>query len=154
MKRFHWPLQRLLDVTNQREQSQRAGLLGLSREIAQGRQQVMVHRMSIRRMILEVSELDVGRRMQRHPDFVRTTAAHEQRIERLEGELASLARQRTEKTEQLLKTRKSRETLDRLRADALSQHMREQTALEQKQFDESAHMTKARRLIEARRNSE
>ncbi len=154
MKRFHWPLQRLLNVTTQREKSQRAEMLAVSRRIAQLRQEALVHRASVRAMIAEMSALDFQERIRRHRDFVNCSKAHERQIERLEARLAELARLRAEKTQLLLKTRKRRETLERLRAEARAEHLREQLKIEQGQFDESAHLSKARELIEARLDAE
>jgi flagellar biosynthesis chaperone FliJ len=150
VKRFHWPLQRLLDVTEQREKAQRAELLGLSRRIAQLRQESLVHRASVRRLIAELSALTLRERLLKHPDFMRCSDAHERQVQRLEEHLAQLARQRTDKTHLLLRTRKRRETLERLREEARQKHIREELKIEQKQFDESAHISKARQMIAAR----
>jgi flagellar export protein FliJ len=154
VKRFHWPLQRLLDVTAQREKSQKAELLAISRLIARRRQEVLVHRASVRRMITEMSALTCQERIRRHRDFVNCSRAHERQIEQLEARLAQLAGRRAEKTQLLVKTRKRRETLERLRAEAMAEHMRQQLRIEQKQFDESSHLSKARELIEARLDAE
>ena len=48
------------------------------------------------------------------------------------------------------KTRSSRETLERLRAEALERHRREVLRLEQKQLDESSQVAFARRILKQR----
>jgi len=151
VKRFRWPLQRLLDVTVQRETTQRAALLDVSRQIAVRRQEVLVHRSSVRGMILEISAVDLEERLRRHEDFVRFSRAHERAIERLTAELDEWTRLRAERTRELLETRRRREALERLRAEAEARHLREQRVIEQKEFDETAHVSKARKLIESHR---
>jgi len=150
VKKFHWPLQRLLDVTRQREQARRAEMLGLSRRLAHLQQQLLVHRAAVRRLIAEMSAMAFAERVARHADVMRCSDAHERRIERLEARRAELAAEREEKGRLLRQVRKKRDTLERLRAEARQEHMREQLKAEQRQFDESAHVSKARQLIRAR----
>ncbi|HUT02222.1 MAG TPA: flagellar FliJ family protein [Phycisphaerae bacterium] len=154
MKRLRWPLQRFLDVTLQREKARRAELLGITRRIARLRQEVLVRRTGVRGMILEMAAMDFQERLWRHPEFVACSQAQEREIGRLEAQLAELTDRRTEKTRALLETRRRRETLDRLRAEAWAEHLREQGKAEQKQLDEIAHVGKARELIEARWDAE
>ena len=151
MKRFHWPLQRLLDVTGQREQVQRAELLAVSRRIARLRQHVLVGRASIRGLIAQLAEAGLPERMRRHDEAMRSAEAHERRIARRVASLAALADERAARTRELLKTRKKRETLERLREEARQQHVREQLKMEQREFDETAHVGRARTMIAARK---
>ena len=150
MRRFHWPLQRVLDVTLQRERGQRAELLSLSQRMARLRQEIMIHRASVRGLIAEMAAADLAERVRRHADFVRCSEAHQRRIDRLEAELDAQAARRREKTQLLVRSRKRRETLERLREEARQAHVREELKTEQKQFDETAHVAKARKMIEAR----
>ena len=152
MRRFHWPLQRLLHVTAQRETAQRAELLDVSRRIARRRQEVLIHRSSVRSMIVEISGVGFEERLRRHPDFIRCSQTHERAIDSLRAELDELTKLRAERTRALLETRRRREALERLRAEAEARHLRQQRAIEQKEFDETAHVGKARELIEAHRS--
>ncbi len=153
MKRFHWSLQRLLDVTGRREQARQAEVLALSRQMARKRQDVLVRRMRVRQLVAELDGLDVAGRLGCHGELMRCTDAHEAEIRRVEGELAGLAEQRKEKTRALMELRTRRETLEKLREQARREHLRAETALEQKQFDESAHVGRTREMIAARRLS-
>ena len=150
MKRFAWPLQRLLDVTEQRERAQRAELLALTREMARLRQDAVAHRAGVRALIAELGRLTLSERLSRNVDFVRCCQAHDRQNEQLEARIAKLAVQREEMTRVLMRTRKSRETLERFREEARQEYLREQTKLEQTQFDETAHTAKARKMIAAR----
>ena len=153
MRRFHWPLQRLLDVTHQRERSQQAELLGVSRRIARLRQEVSVRRAGVRRLIAEISAMDFAERVRRHEEIMQCSDVHERAIRLLEGRLAGLAAERRAKAEAMVRVRKKREMLERLREEARQEHLREQLRAEQREFDESAHVGKARKLIRARADS-
>jgi len=150
MKRFHWPLQRLLDVTYQRERSQKAEVLGLSRRIAQLRQEALVCRATVRRLVAEIAAMEFSERIRRHGEVMKRSDAQEQRIRRLERRLTELADERRAKTEALVQTRKKREALERLREEARQEHLRDQLRAEQNEFDESAHVGKARNMIRQR----
>ncbi|HUS92478.1 MAG TPA: hypothetical protein VM695_11545 [Phycisphaerae bacterium] len=150
MKRFHWPLQRLLDVTCQRERSAQAGLLGLSRRIARQRQELLVHRASVRRLIAEAAAREFAERLRRHEEVMRCSDAHERKARRVEADLQALTAERKEKAAALLQLRRKREALERLREEARQEHVREQLKIEQRQFDESAHVGKARALARDR----
>ena len=153
MKRFHWPLQRLLDVTAQRERSQRAELMALSRQIARRRQEVLSRQAMVEGALAELAAVEFAERIRKHDVLMKCAEAQQRRIDRLEVAIAQLGVQRSEKARQLLRIRKNRQTLERLREEARQEHIREQLKIEQKQFDESAHVSKARRLIEARAGS-
>lgn len=150
MKRFSWPLQRLLEVTGQREQARRAELLALSRRMARLRRQSLQCRGELRDALTELGGSELGERIRRQDVVMSYTQAGQRRIDRIEEDLSALSRQRTEKTNELLRVRKSRETLERLREEARAEHERQQRAAEQKQFDETAHVSKARQQIAAR----
>ena len=150
MRRFHWPLQRLLDVTVQRERAARAEVIALSRQIAAVRQEATIHRAEVSRALAEVSAMTFRQRLQSHPEFIRYAESHERLVVQLEKRIAALGAQRARKSRTLLETRRRRETLERLRTEARQQHLRDELKAEQKQFDETAQVAKARRMIAER----
>ena len=150
MKRFQWPLQRLLDVTIQREKAQQAELLAVTRQIAATSQKLMLHRADIRMLLAELAGLSLADRMARHGQYMAGVAVHEGQIARREAELTALAADRDAKSRLLIQMRKKRENLERLRSDAWREHSREVQKAEQLQFDDNAHVGKARELIRAR----
>ena len=145
MKRFKWPLQRLLDVTVQREQALRQELLGLSREMARVRQEVFRRLSVLRSLLAELASQELPERIPKQQVFLKYSDAGEREIRRLRDTLKALESQRREKTNQFLSTRSSRETLERRRAEAKQLHIRRQLKLEQSQLDEGAHVSYARK---------
>jgi len=147
MRRFHWPLQRLLDVTVQRERSHRAEVLALSRQTAAVRQQVLLAHAELRAALAELAGQQLAQRLAIHGLYARSLQARQRRIERLEAQLQGLLQRRAEKTVRLLRCRSRRQTLERLREEARRKHLHEQEKLQQKQFDETAHLAKAREAM-------
>jgi flagellar biosynthesis chaperone FliJ len=147
MKRFVWPLQRLLDVTTQRELALRAALLGLSRRMARLRQQIIGRRAALRDLLHGLGREALARRLPRQEVFLRCSVWEERRIGRLNEDLAALRAERESKTAEFVKVKRSRETLERLREEARQRHAKQRARLEQKQLDESANASFARRLL-------
>jgi len=79
-------------------------------------------------------------------EFVlRQAATNDEQIRRLKDQIAELEARQKEKTAELLALRKSREGLERLRAEAREQFIREQEKLEQKEQDDRSTMAFARK---------
>ena len=144
MKPFRWSLQRLADVTAQREQALRLELLDLSRRLAALRRESLRRMDCVRALLEELAGLDLPHRIAQQDLIQGCAAAHRRELDRLGAALALAVQQRKDKTQQLLRFRSRRKTLERLRAEALRKHLLEQGRLEQKQFDETAHIAFAR----------
>ena len=63
MKRFRWSLQRLLDVTVQRERALRAELVALSGRISRLREEILRRRAVLRTLLEELGRQDIERRI-------------------------------------------------------------------------------------------
>lgn len=140
MKRFHWPLERLLVVTGQRELALRSELIDLMRRITQTRQEIVTRNAEMRSMLSDLSDLSIEDRIVRQEVFMRFSAWSQRRIDQLREKINQLKSQRVEKTTQLITLRKKKETLERSREDARQAHIREQMKLEQKEFDSNAQI--------------
>jgi len=153
MKRFHWPLQRLLMVTTQREQGLRMEVFALAQECASMRRQLAHRQALLRQALAELATHDLQQRMPRMEVFLKASVGEERQLDALKAALAELDAKKKRKTEDLMKARASRKTLERLRTQALAAHLREQMRLEQKQFDENAHVSFARRMASQRESA-
>ena len=140
MKRFHWPLQKLRDVTIHRETALRSELLNLLQQITALRQQLIRRKAELRSLLSELAEQGMERRMEMQDVLSRCWPWAQQRIAALEEQIERLSAQREEKTARLIKLRKSKDTLDRMRQEARQAHEREQLKLEQKEFDQGAQI--------------
>jgi flagellar biosynthesis chaperone FliJ len=147
MKRFQWPLQRLLDVTIQRELAARAKLFALSRKIADVHREIFHHQASLRIALAELSNQNLEKRLPEQQVFMQCSEAEEERLDKLRENLRILKKQRSDQIDIFTKTKSSRETLERLREESLQRHERETIKEQQKQMDENAQTAFARKMI-------
>jgi len=146
MKRFVWTLQRLLDVTAQRELSLRAELFALARSISGVHREIVFRRSALAGLLADLAGAELGERLARQILFFRQAVVEERRIAALGERLESLRGERTAKTEQFRRTRSRRETLGKLRERARRRHARALAREEQKQLDDSAAVAFARAM--------
>ena len=147
MKRFQWPLQRLLDVTIQRELAARAKLFALSRRIADVHRKIFHHQASLRIALAELSNQNLEKRLPEQQVFMQCSEAEEEKLDILRENLRVLKKQRSDQIDIFTKTKSSRETLERLREESLQRHEREMIKEQQKQLDENAQTAFARKMI-------
>jgi len=140
MRRFHWPLQRLLEVTAQRQRGLKAKMLELSRRMAIVRQDIVRRQMAVRLSLRELAAMPLAERMRAQEIVMTSAACHQRGIARRRRALADLEARRRAAGAEFVKARTKRQTLERMHDDALREHIRAELALEQKQFDEIAQV--------------
>ena len=149
MRRFHWTLQRLLTVSAQRERGLKARMLDLSRRIDIVRQDVVRRELILRVSLRELAAAPLAERMRTQEIVMSAAGAHQRGITRQREVLAEWERQRRAAGTAFIKARKKRQTLERMRDEALRQHIRAELAIEQKLFDETAQISFGRKALRA-----
>ena len=147
MKRFKWPLQRLLDITVHRQNAVRSELLSISRELARVHQEIFYHRAKIRAMLSDLEAESFPQRIPKQEVFMESSRATEKRIKQLEAKVVQLKARCKETTKRLIKIRKSKDALERRRGEARGEHVRHELRLEQKDLDEVAQVAFTRKMI-------
>ena len=142
-------MQRLLDVTTQRELARRAELLRLGREMARVRQEIASRRRVIRASLKQLARQALAERMGQQEIVLVCSAGREREIRRFRGRLEALEGERKRTVEELVRVRGARETLETMRDEARQEHVREQLKLEQKALDEVAHLSFAHHALRA-----
>lgn len=145
MKRFVWRLQKVLDVKTKEEQLRRNELFRLTEQLAARRSELLVRRRILRDLMADITRDKSPQRLGTQEFFLRHASTDDADIRRLETEIALLEAQRKEKTAELLATRRFKEGLEKLRAQAEEEFRREQERLEQKELDERTTIGCARR---------
>jgi flagellar export protein FliJ len=145
VKRFQWRLQRVLDITERREQVVRGELFALAGAITRVRQEIIRRQVLLRTVLAELAKKSLAERLAQQILFLQQSVAVTREIDRLKAELAGLEAERSEKTAVFMKLRGQRQTLERLRTEARERHRREEDKREQAQFDETAHIAFARK---------
>ncbi|MHC4109917.1 MAG: flagellar export protein FliJ [Planctomycetota bacterium] len=147
MKRFVWRLQRILEIETKKEQKMRSELLKLTEEIAETRGALLMQQMILKDIIAGLTAEIPERRLSRQEFFLKFSGTSDEQIEKLKEKMSALESLQKEKIAELLKVRRFKEGLERLRAEAKTQFIKEQEKLEQKELDEMASVSFARNMI-------
>jgi len=138
MKKFQWPLERLLRVTEQRERAMRLEAVSLQQQAAILRRQAQRRQALLRTLLEELGSQPVEERIARQEVFMRHSRTEERAIANLLKQVKDLERRREEVLAELMRLRTSRKSLERLREEAFREYQRGVAHEEQKQLDESA----------------
>ncbi len=147
MKRFDWPLQKLLDVTVQRERAMRADVAAVNARIAEARDQIDRRRELIRTLMEDLGGQSLTDRIANQQTFHRFSQACEQEIDRLWGVKGKLEKEKERLTGELLALRSERKTLETLREEAWKQYCAEAQKQQQKELDDTVNTAFARRIV-------
>lgn len=144
MKRLDWPLQRVLDVTEQRELAARAELARLAGETRQLRAKMQRIQSGVQKMLGAFGGGDLQLRLASQDLVMGFAAVQDRQIGRLQQELDELVAERERKMAEYYGIRQRRRMLERLREQAGEEHRRQVRDAEQKQTDEAACTSFAR----------
>ena len=153
MKRFVWRLQRVLDIKTKKEQKMRAELLELTEMLAETRGRLLMQQRILEDVIAGLAEENPKKRLRRQEFFLRYSGTSDEQVKKLKEKTSELESQQREKIAELLKVRRFKEGLERLRAEAKIQFIKEVERLEQKELDETATVSFARNMIQQERVS-
>ena len=138
MRRFAWRLQRVLDIRKKQEVIKTQELFVITEKLAQTRSELLVQQRTLRDIFESIAAEFPKARIGRQEFFLRNSAATDKRIKQLQGKVSQLESEQKKKVAEVLKIRRSKESLERLREQARGRFIKEQEKLEQKQLDETA----------------
>ena len=150
MKRFAWRLQRVLDIKTKQEQKKRAELLELTQKLTQTQGELLIQQRILVDIIDDLASKNPRKRLGEQEFFLRHSATTDELIKKLKNKVSELESQQREKIAEVLKVRRFKEGLEKLRAEAKRQFINEQEKLEQKELDEGAIVSFARKIILSR----
>jgi len=145
MKRFVWRLQRVLDIKAKEEQIKKIELLKLTEKLTQKQSELLAQRRILQDIINGLAEKDPQKRLSEQELFLKHSTTDDEQIRKLEDQISRLESQQRETIAEVLKLRRFREGLDKLRAQAKANFIKEQEKLEQKELDEMAAIGFARK---------
>jgi flagellar export protein FliJ len=145
MKTFAWRLQRVLDVKGKEEQLKQTELFRLTEALAAKRGELLVRQRALRDLMTEIGTGRTAGRVRSQEFFLRHAVGDDDHIRRLQQEIASLEAQRNDKTAEFLAVRRFKEGLEKLRAQAYEEFLREQDRFEQRELDDKSTIRFARR---------
>lgn len=147
MKKFIWPLQRLLDVKKKQEDATQTELVALLEQSTAIRGRIMMQKILIRNLLRNLQNVNPEQRLEQQNMFMQHIHIEDMKIDELNKELKSIEIKRREKMEQRMSLRKFRKGLERLRDKALSEYHLHMNREEQKLLDESTHITFSRKHL-------
>ncbi len=148
MKRFAWRLQRVLDIRKKEEQTRKAELLDITEKLAHARGELLIQKTTLKNIIDGLTEEHPGRRLGKQEFFLRCSVTSDELIKKLESKTNELETKQKEKIVQILTVKRYRKGLEKLRAEAKTQFIKEQERLEQKDTDEMTIMGFARKIVQ------
>ena len=154
MKRFVWRLQRVLDIKKKEEQKARAELFEVTERLAQARTVLLAKQKILKSIIDGLTEESPKKRLGEQEFFLKYSAVTIEQIRKLEDRVSQLESQKRDKIAEVLKVRKFKEGLERLRAEAKMQFIRQQEKLEQKDLDEGATISFVRKSLSWEKTNE
>ena len=147
MKRFVWRLQRILDIKTKEEQTKKTELLGITEKLAQTQGELLTQKRILEDIISDIAGKNPQKRLGQQEFFLKYSVTSNELIRKLKNKVSQLESQQREKIAEVLKVKRFKEGLEKLRAEAKRQFIKEQEKLEQKELDEAATIGFARKII-------
>jgi flagellar biosynthesis chaperone FliJ len=145
MKRFVWRLQHILDIRAKEEQVKRKELLEITERLAETRGKLLTRQMVLRDLIAGIAEKRPQKRLGEQEFFLKHSMTNDEQIKRLKDKVSKLELRQRKKITEVLKVKRFKEGLEQLRAEAKRRFIKEQERLEQKELDEVARISFARK---------
>jgi flagellar biosynthesis chaperone FliJ len=135
----------VLDVKTKQEQAKRTELFRLTERLAETRRALLTQQRILRNIILSITENRPKNRIGEQEFFLKYSTTSDERIKLLKNKIGELEIEQRKKINEVLKARQFKEGLERLRAEAKKRFIKEQEKLEQKQLDDGATISFARK---------
>ena len=148
MRSFTWRLQRVLDIKATEEKVKKEELLELIEKLVHAQREVLEKKKVLENIIFDIAQKEPRSRLNEQELFLRYVATNNELIKKLEQKTRCLEMQQREKIAELSAVRKFKRSLEKLRAKAETEFLREQAKIEQKQMDEGATYSFARGLLQ------
>ena len=148
MKRFVWRLQRVLDIKAREEQTKRVELLELTGKLTRTRGELLMQQRILEDIIDALARKNPQKRLGEQEFFLKCSVTSDEQIKKLKNKVSKLESQQRQKIEEVLKVRRCKEGLERLRTEEKIQFIKEQEKLEQKELDEGATVSFARKMMQ------
>ncbi len=148
MKRFAWRLQRVFDIKTKEEQAKRAELLELTGKLAQVRGELLTQQRILEDIIDGLTRKDAQKRLGEQEFFLKCSTTNDEQIKKLKDKECELESQQRKKIREVLKVRRFKKSLERLRAEAKREFIKSAEKLEQKELDEGATISFARKIMQ------
>jgi flagellar biosynthesis chaperone FliJ len=136
MKRFAWRLQRVLEIKTKEVEAKRAELFRITKALAEKQAELITKQTILKELLRTITQKELRERLEQQEFFFRHSAANIETIEKIKENIRELEVKQKEKMAEVLQLNRFKEGLERLRAEAKREFIKEQEKLEQKDLDE------------------
>jgi flagellar biosynthesis chaperone FliJ len=147
MKNFVWRLQRVFDIKKKEKQKKQSELLAITEKLAKARGELLIRKKILENIIDSLAKENPMRRLEKQEFFLKCSTTNDEVIRKLETKVNELEIQQREKKAEVLKLKRFNKSLEKLRAEAKTQFIKEQDRLEQKEADEMTIIRFAGKII-------
>ena len=112
--------------------------MDITEKLAGTRGQLLIQKKILENIIKNIAASNPKERLAKQEFFFSNSNASNNKIKILENKIKELELKQKEKIEELLKIRKIKQGMEKLRAEAKEQYIKEQEKIEQKELDENA----------------
>ena len=123
-------------------------LLDITEKLAHARGELLIQKTTLKNIIDGLTEEQPGSRLGKQEFFLRCSVTSDELIKKLESKTNKLETRQKEKIAQILTVKRFRKGLEKLRAEAKTQFIKEQERLEQREADEMTTIGFARKMME------
>ena len=148
MKKFKWRLQRLFDLKIKQENVMRTELVSITEQAVAMRGRIMLRKTSLRQMLTKLAKKDAKKGLQEQQLVLEYIHVTDKEIEELETKLTELEKLRKSKIKEIMEIRKLRKSLEKLRANAKAEFIKELEKFEQNELDDNTSITFARKILQ------
>ena len=145
MKRFVWRLQTVLKIKTKEEEVKRSELLKIIEKLTETQGELLSQQRILEDIIAVITGKKSQERLGEQEFFLKCSVTIDEVIKKLKNKVIELKSQQREKIAEVLKVRRLKEGLEKLRAEAKKEFIREQEKLEQKEQDEGAIISFSRK---------
>lgn len=141
-------MQRLFDLKVKQENVMRTELISITEQAVALRGRIMLRKAALRQMLAKLAKKDAKKRLKEQQLVLKYIHVTDKEIEELGLKLTELEKLRRDKIKQIMKIRKLRKGLEKLRADARAEFIKELEKFEQNELDDNSTITFARKILQ------
>lgn len=135
----------MLEIRTKEERRKRVELLEITERLAETRRELLTQRRIVKNIIYSIAGKEPQKRLGEQEFFLKHSATSDEFIKKLRTKVSKLESQQRGKMAEVIKAKRFKEGLEKLRAEAKRQFIEAQEKLEQKEFDEVARISFARK---------
>jgi flagellar FliJ protein len=148
VKKFIWRLQRLFDLKVKQENVMRTELVSITEQAVALRGRIMLRKSSLRQMLIKLGQKEPKNRLNEQQLVLKYIHVTDKEIKQLELKLTELEELRKEKIKDIMKIRKFRKGLEKLRAGAKAEFLKEFEKFQQNELDDNNTISFARKILQ------